>query len=83
MIIRETGGPAARVTLGSVPPKIFRPVPSSAETAMVRLDPTGAWILTGMSCPLVGFETGTVVVGGTGMSGPDICTLIVEMSDTD
>lgn len=42
VMTRAMGGPGASVTLGSVPPKIFVPAPSSAATVMVRLDPVGA-----------------------------------------
>jgi hypothetical protein len=79
--VRFTGVPAVKVTLGALPEKIFTFAVLNAATVIVRLGPTGAWMLTGMTCPLVGFVTGTLVVGGTGISGPRICTWIVLISD--
>jgi len=81
--VRFTGVPAVKVTLGTLPEKILSGVvpPLKAATVIVRLGPTGACMLTGMTCPLVGFVTVTLVVGGTGISGPRICTWIVLISD--
>src|SRR6478672_3233178 len=76
VISRLTGAPAVKFTPGKVPPKIFRGGDAAlkADTVIVRLGPTGAWMLTGISCPLVGSDTGTVAVAGTGMPGPEIWT---------
>lgn len=74
VISRLTGAPAVRFTPGNVPPNIFRGGDAAlkADTVIVRLEPTGAWMLTGISCPLAGLETATVVVAGVGMPGPVI-----------
>ena len=71
---RLIGAPAVKFTPGNVPPKIFKGGDAAlkAETVMVRLDPTGAWMLTGISCPLAGLDTATVVLAGVGMPGPVI-----------
>jgi hypothetical protein len=50
---------------------------------MVRFGPGGAWILTGITWPLVGFETETVVLAGTSMPGPVISTWMLDISSTD
>ena len=85
VISRSIGAPAVRFTPGSVPPKIFLGGDAAlkADTVMVRFGPTGAWMLTGMTCPLVGSDTGTVVVAGAGMPGPVISTWIEAISVTD
>jgi hypothetical protein len=80
--VRLTGAPGANVTPATDPEKICCLAAFIASTAMVRLEPTGACMLTGIIPPLVGFVTGTVVVGGSDISGPSICTWIVVMSDT-
>src|SRR5687767_12608794 len=82
---RLTGAPAVRFTPTNVPPKIFPggDCALKAVTVIVRLGPTGAWMLTGISCPLVGSETGTVLVTGEGMPGPVIWTWIEAISETD
>src|SRR5262245_37538424 len=80
---KSTGAPAVRFSPGNVPPNIFAFAPLKATTVIVRLGPAGAWMVTGISCPLVGFETGTVVVAGEGMPGPVIWTWIEAMSVTD
>jgi len=74
VISRSIGAPAVKFTPGNVPPKIFRggDAALNADTVIVRLGPTGAWMLTGISCPLVGLDTGTVVLAGVGMPGPVI-----------
>lgn len=77
-----TGTPGVKVMSGTDPEKIVCLAAFIAATVMVRFEPTGADMLTGMSSPSVGFVTGTVVVGGTGISGPNIWTWIVVMSDT-
>jgi len=84
VISRSIGAPAVRLTLGNVPPNILRggDAALNADTVMVRLEPTGAWMLTGICWPLVGSETGTVVVAGTAMPGPVISTWIEAMSVT-
>src|SRR6185503_14130432 len=68
------GAPAARFTFGTVPPNILALAALNAATVIVRLGPTGAWIVTGISCPLVGSVTGTSAVAGTGIPGPLIWT---------
>ncbi|HEU4505010.1 MAG TPA: hypothetical protein VFR79_09275 [Nitrospira sp.] len=85
VISRSIGAPAVKFTPGSVPPKIFTGGDAAlkADTVRVRFGPTGAWMLTGITCPLVGSETGTVVVAGTGMPGPVISTWIEAISVTD
>jgi len=85
VISRSIGGPAVKFTPGSVPPKIFRggEAALNAVTVIVRLGPTGAWMLTGISCPLVGLDTATVVLAGVGMPGPVIRTCIEAISVTD
>lgn len=80
--VRLTGTPGVKVTPGTDPEKICCLAAFIASTAMVRLEPTGACMLTGIIPPLVGFVTGTVVVGGSDIPGPSICTWIVVMSDT-
>src|SRR5687767_12574954 len=40
-------------------------------------------MLTGICCPLVGLDTGTLVVAGAPMPGPVICTSMVAISSTD
>src|SRR5512134_1732211 len=79
------GAPAVKLTTGSAPPKIFTGGDAAlkADTVIVRLGPTGAWMLTGITCPLVGSDTGTVVVAGAGMPGPMISTWIEAISVTD
>src|SRR6476646_3308471 len=74
VISRSIGAPAVRFMPGSVPPKIFSggEAALNAVTVIVRFGPTGAWILTGITCPLVGLETGTVELAGVGMPGPEI-----------
>src|SRR4029079_10059963 len=57
VISRFTGAPAIRFTFGSVPPNILAFATSNAVTAIVRLGPTGASIVTGISFPLVGSVT--------------------------
>ena len=79
---RLTGTPGVKVTPGTDPEKIVCLAAFIAATVMVRLEPTGACMLTGIISPLVGFVTDTVVVGGSDISGPSICTWIVVMSDT-
>src|SRR5689334_24236299 len=71
---RLIGAPVVKFTPGNVPPKIFRggDAALNADTVIVRLEPTGAWMLTGISCPLAGLETATVVLAGVGMPGPVI-----------
>jgi hypothetical protein len=83
VISRLTGAPAVRFTPSSAPPNIFSFTPLKADTVIVRFEPTGACILTGISCPLVGLETGTVVLAGTGMPGPEIWTCIEVISVTN
>ena len=74
VISRSIGGPAVRFTPGNVPPNIFSGGDAAlkADTVIVRLGPTGAWMLTGISCPLSGLETATVELAGVGMPGPEI-----------
>src|SRR5688572_2205154 len=83
VISRSMGAPAVKFTPANVPPKIFAFAALKARTVIVRLGPTGAWMLTGISWPLVGSETGTVVVAGEGMPGPVIWTWIDAISETD
>src|SRR5688572_15544963 len=73
---KATGGPGVRLTPERVPPKILRGgvAALNAEATMVRFGPGGAWILTGITAPLVGFETETRVLAGTDMSGPVMST---------
>ena len=75
-ISRLTGAPAVKFTSGDVPLKIFTggESPLKADTVIVRFGPTGACTLTGITWPLVGSETGTVVLTGTGIPGPVIWT---------
>jgi hypothetical protein len=72
VISRFIAAPAVRFTFGTAPPKIFAFAELNAVTVIVRLGPTGAWIVTGISWPLVGFETGTVVLAGVDIPGPVI-----------
>lgn len=82
---KSTGGPGVRLMPERVPPKILRRgvAALNAETTMVRFGPVGAWILTGITAPLLGFEIEIVVLAGTDMPGPEISTCMLDISSTD
>ncbi len=82
LISTLTGTPGCKSTPLVLPEYIFCPAALNALTAMVLSDPTGAWMLTGINCPLDGSLTGTVAVRGLDSPGAVIVTSMDAISET-